>query len=87
MNVDTTTVSLASTSEFSGLFENIISLTSDNTNFRGTTFIATENATTVLSAGIDTDITLSSVTSGIDDSKSTSFYVANFLQDDKGIST
>ena len=66
MNVDTTTVSLASTTTLSGSFENVISLTSDDATFVGTTFIATENALTVLFATTDTAITLSDVTSGTD---------------------
>ena len=66
MNVDTTTVSLASDSALSGSFENVIGLTSDDDNFVGTTFIATENASTVISDTVTTSITLSDVTSGTD---------------------
>ena len=66
LNVDTTTVSLASDSALSGPFENVIGLTSDDDNFVGTTFIATENDVAAISDTASTSITLSDVTSGTD---------------------
>ena len=47
--------------------------------------LATENATTVLSYGIDTAITVTDLTSGSDESLDATFYMATIDQDSDGI--
>ena len=77
---------MSSSSALSGSFTNIISLTSDDTSFLANAFIATENAVGILNAGENTPITVSEVTSGVDDTKGATFYAAAFTQS-SGITT
>ena len=88
VNIPATQVSFDVTSTtISGSFTAIIPLLSDDSSFAANSILATENTNTVLADSTNTAITVTDITSGSDESKDATFYMAAITLGTDGIPT